>query len=197
MKREELIAKGFTEEQVTDILNMFHANDKQKDEQIKAMTNQIEVDKNIQLKNAELQKQLDELNRAKLTEQEQIELDKKETAKKLAEADKIYNTAKAKEILAGLDVPDTLIGRLVTSDEAETIANANAYKNQFEMYKSQIEKSTKASIQNLDGKPQPTNIPQGENVMNLEKYNKMTLTEKMRWKKENPEEFDTLMSENQ
>lgn len=195
MKREELIAKGFTEEQVTDILNMFHANDKQKDEQIKAMTNQIEADKNIQLKNSELQKQLDELNRAKLTEQEQIELDKKETAKKLAEADKIYNTAKAKEILAGLDVPDTLIGRLVTSNEEETIANANAYKNQFEIYKSQIEKSTKASIQNLDGKPQPTNIPQGDNVMNLEKYNKMTLTEKMRWKKENPEAFNTLMGE--
>lgn len=196
MKRDELLAKGFTEEQVTEILNTYHAYDKEKDNQIKSLSNEVEAGKSLQLQNAELQKQLDDLNKAKLTEQEKLELDKKETQQKLADAKKIYNTAKAKEILAGLDVPDTLINRLVTTDENETITNANVYKSQFETYKEKIEKSTKANIQNLDGKPQPTNIPQQSDSMTLDKFKKMSLTEQSRWKKENQDAYRSLMGEN-
>lgn len=193
MKRDELLAKGFTQEQVTDILNVYHTYDKEKDDQIKALAGEVTTG---QTQNAELQRQIDEINRAKMSEQEKLELDKKETKQKLEEAQKIYNTAKAKEILAGLDVPDTLLSRLVTSDENETITNANTYKTQFETYKEKIEKTTKESIQNMAVKPKPSNIPPNDDVVTLDKYNTMTLTDKIRWKKENPESYDVLMGKN-
>ena len=64
MNRETLLEKGFSEEQVTEILNTFHNSNNEIKKQLEETKKQVEVDK------AELQKQLDAINEANLTEQE-------------------------------------------------------------------------------------------------------------------------------
>ena len=41
MKREDLLAKGYTEEQVTDLLNMFHGINKEKDKKIADLQSEV------------------------------------------------------------------------------------------------------------------------------------------------------------
>ena len=187
MKREELLAKGYTEEQVTDILNTFHGINKENE----TLKSQLQSSKGS---NEELQKQLDAINEANLTEQQKLEKEKAESEKYLANAKRIYNTAKAKDILAGLDVDDTLINSLVSDDENTTISNANLLKTKLEAVKDLAIKKTREEIANLNVKPTPTNIPQESDVMTAEKFNKMSMTDQMMWKRENAEEYNNLFN---
>lgn len=192
MKRDELLAKGYTEEQVTDLLNTFHSINAENNQLKANITTLTENSNSLAEKINGLQKQIDEENKAKLTEQEQIDLNFKQSQQKLDEANKIYNRAKAKEILAGLNVSDTLLENLVSSDEKATIANANEFLNQFNSYKSEIEKKTRESITNIDAKPQPTNIPQGEDVMTPEKFKTLSMMEQKNWKDNNLDAYNQM-----
>ena len=188
MKREDWLAKGYTEEQVTDLLNAFHEVNSEN----KKLQENVAKSKELETKYNDLQKVVEEINKEKLSEQEKIELEKQETEKKLAEANKIYNTAKVKEILAGLNVDDKLLDTLVSSDEETSIANANAFKTQFDNYKTQIVQETKESIVKTDVKPNPTNIPQEDDVMTKEKFLKMSMTSQKMWKDENPDQYHEM-----
>jgi hypothetical protein len=190
MKREELLAKGYTEEQVTDLLNTFHSINSEN----KLLKNEVESKQELVNQNLELQRQLDEINKANMTEQEKLESEKAEVEKNLANARKIYNKAKVKEILAGENIDEQLIDNLVSEDEATTIANANLFKTTLEGLKETVAKQTKESITNLDVKPQPTNIPQGDDTMTAEKFNSMTLTEQVMWKRENAQEYEQIFN---
>lgn len=189
MKREELLAKGYTEEQVTDLLNTFHSINKENDR----LKGELLTKSELENKYNEAQRTIDEINKAKLSTQEQIELEKKEIAKNLSESKKILNRAKAVQVLAGLDIDDELIDTLVSEDETLTLKNATNLKNKFDAFRDTIEKQTKANITNLDVKPSPTNIPQGGNDdMTVEKFNTMSLTDRMLWKKQNEAEYREL-----
>jgi len=190
MKREDLLAKGYTEEQVTDLLNTFHSINSEN----KLLKNEVESKQELVNQNLELQRQLDEINKANMTEQEKLESEKAEVEKNLANARKIYNKAKVKEILAGENIDEQLIDNLVSEDEATTIANANLFKTTLEGLKETVAKQTKESITNLDVKPQPTNIPQDDNTMTAEKFSKMTMTEQALWKRENAQEYENLFN---
>ena len=190
MKREDLLAKGYTEEQVTDLLNTFHSINSEN----KLLKNEVESKQELVNQNLELQRQLDEINKANMTEQEKLESEKAEVEKNLANARKIYNKAKVKEILAGENIDEQLIDNLVSEDEATTIANANLFKTTLEGLKETVAKQTKESITNLDVKPQPTNIPQDDNIMTAEKFSKMTMTEQVLWKRENAQEYENLFN---
>lgn len=190
MKREELLAKGYTEEQVTDLLNTFHSINSEN----KLLKNEVQAKQDLVNQNLELQRQLDEINKANMTEQEKIATEKAEADKYYSNAKKIYNTAKAKEILAGLDIDDQLINTLVSEDETATINNATLLKTKMENLKEATIKQTKDSIANLDIKPNPTNIPQENECMTLEKFNKLSMTEQVVFKRENPEAYEELMN---
>ena len=190
MKREDLLAKGYTEEQVTDLLNTFHSINSEN----KLLKNEVESKQELVNQNLELQRQLDEINKANMTEQEKLETEKAEIEKNLANAKKIYNKAKVKEILAGENIDEQLIDNLVSEDEATTIANANLFKTTLEGLKETVAKQTKESITNLNVKPSPTNIPQGDDTMTAEKFNKMTLTEQVMWKRENAQEYEQIFN---
>lgn len=193
MKREELLAKGYTEEQVTDLLNTFHSINKENDRLKGELLSKSELEN----KYNEAQRKLDDINKANLSVQEQMELDKKETAKNLADSRKILNRAKASQVLSGLDIDDEIIDNLVTEDEATTLRNATKLKEKFDVFRDTVEKQTRANITNLDVKPNPTNIPQGgEDVMTVEKFKSMTLTEQVFWKRENADEYRQLFPEN-
>ncbi len=190
MKREELLAKGYTEEQVTDLLNTFHSINSEN----KLLKNEVQAKQDLVNQNLELQRQLDEINKANMSEQERLASEKAETEKYLANAKKIYNTAKAKEILAGLDVDDQLIETLVSEDESATVNNAMLLKNKFDSLREITIKQTKENIANLDIKPNPTNIPQENDVMTVEKFQKMTLSQQVQWKRNNEEEYENLFN---
>ena len=193
MKREELLAKGYTEEQVTDLLNSFHSAQNEVKKENETLRKELESKSSLEVQNQNLQKQLDAINEANLTEQEKIAKEKEEADRYLSNAKKINNTAKAKEILAGLDIDDTLIATLVSDDENATINNATLLKTKIENVKEVAITTTREQLANLDVKPNPTNISQKDTGMTLEKLNSMSLTDQLMFKRENPDVYAELI----
>lgn len=193
MKREDLLAKGYTEEQVTDILNTLHSVSKDKDKQIADLQSEVLTKSEFETKYNAAQHQLDEMNKANMTEQEKFEAMKKEAEANLRNSKIIVNKAKAKEILSGLDIDESLIDTLVSEDEQATINNANLLKNRFTTFKDTVEKQTRESITNLNVKPETTNVPQQDDgVMTLDKFYKMTNEEQIKFVNENPGAVENL-----
>lgn len=193
MKREDLLAKGYTEEQVTDILNTLHSVSKDKDKQIADLQSEVLTKGEFETKYNAAQHQLDEMNKANMTEQEKFEAMKKEAETNLRNSKIIVNKAKAKEILSGLDIDESLINTLVSEDEQATINNANLLKNRFTTFKDTVEKQTRESITNLNVKPDTTNVPQQDDgVMTLDKFYKMTNEEQIKFVNENPGAIQNL-----
>lgn len=193
MRREDLLAKGYTEEQVTDILNTLHSVSKDKDKQIADLQSEVLTKGEFETKYNAVQHQLDEMNKANMTEQEKFEAMKKEAETNLRNSKIIVNKAKAKEILSGLDIDENLIDTLVSEDEQTTINNANLLKNRFTTFKDTVEKQTRESITNLNVKPDTTNVPQqDDNVMTLDKFYKMTNEEQIKFVNENPGAIENL-----
>lgn len=194
LKREDFLEKGYSEEQITDLLNMFH-NDRQNDltemENLKKTNN--EISQKFNNVNGELQK----IKNANLTEQEKIEKMLKEAQEtveranaKEKSANKVYNKAKAKEILAEYNLDDGLIDTLVTDDEALTLKNVNDWKKAIDNMNQNIIKKTKEEISNIDVRPNPTNVVQQPDGMTQEKFDKMTLTERKLLKDNDPETYE-------
>lgn len=193
MKREDLLAKGYTEEQVTDILNTLHSVSKDKDKQIADLQSEVLTKGEFETKYNAAQHQLDEMNKANMTEQEKFEAMKKEAETNLRNSKIIVNKAKAKEILSGLDIDESLINTLVSEDEQATINNANLLKNRFTTFKDTVEKQTRESITNLNVKPDTTNVPQQDDgVMTLDKFYKMTNEEQIKFVNENPGAIENI-----
>lgn len=185
MKREELLAKGYTEEQVDEVLGIYHQNDKR----VKDLERQIEEDKAVKARNQELQKQIDDINEANLSEQEKLAKKEAEIETRLSNARKIENTAKAKEILASYDVDDELISRLVSDNSEDTVNMANLFKAKIDAIRTSVANETREKLANADVKPTPTNISQDDGTMTLEKFKAMTLTEQLMFKRENPDTY--------
>ena len=192
MKRENWIEKGFSEEQTTDVLNEFHSLNKENDN----LKKQIEALKSQSSKVMELEKQLDEINKSKMTEQEQAEAKKKEADEYYSKAQKIYNTAKAKEILAGYDVDDEIINNLVVNDESQTLTNATKLKELLDFKIENTTKKVKDELSNLNAKPNPSNVPNQDDTMTKEKFSKMTMLEQKQWKEEHLDEYHEMYSKN-
>lgn len=189
MKREDLLAKGYTEEQVTDLLNMYHTQNAE----ISNLNKKLESKNELETKYANLQKQLDDINKANMSEQEKYEQMKKETELNLANSKKIYNKAKVKEILAGYDIEDDIINSFVSEDENSSINGANLFKARLDTIIANTTKKVEEKISNIDVKPNPTNIPQ-DTGMSKEKLSKMTMTEQLEFKRANPEAYENLMN---
>lgn len=188
MTRQELLEKGFTEEQATIYLNDFHAlnNDK------KTLEGKLESlsvkDKEIET----LKAQLDEINKEKLTEQEKIELLKKETEENYKKSSIIVNRAEVKNILAGTNISDELIDTLVSSDKEKSIENANALLNSVNSIKETVKKETIESISNADVKPGTSNVDPNNQTMTWENFSKLSVEEQNEFAEKNPEEFENL-----
>lgn len=196
MKRDDIkniLGENASEEQITNLLNAFHnSNNEQKKEyeELKEKFDSIsaKVSDYDNMKN-----QLDEINRANMTEQEKLEEQKKEIANNLAKSRVIVNTAKAKDILAGLNVDDKIIQKLVDEDEQTTLNSVNALKAMLENQKATVEKQTRESLANIDLTPTMTNVNQAEqDVMTFEKFSQLSAAEQEKFINEHPEEFQNL-----
>lgn len=190
MSREDakkILGENATDEQVSSLLNVFHASEKTLKEEI--------AQKNEELKKYSdydsIKSQLDEINKSKMSEQEKLEQDKQEIAKNLKESKLIVNTAKAKEILAGCNVNDTLLKSLVNEDETTTISNATELLNSFNALKDEVAKKTKEDLTNLNLKPNMNNST-NDDVMTFDKFRTLSTEEQNKFAEEHPEEFEKL-----
>jgi len=186
IKREDLAQKGYTEEQITDILNTYH----KMGEEVKKANDLASQSKNLA---DGLQKQLDDINKANMSEQEKLEEMKKETITKLADAKKTYNTAKVKEILAGYEVEDDIISKLIDEDETTSLNNANLFKNRLDTIIANTTKKTREQITSVDVKPNASNVPQDVG-MTFEKFGDLSIEEQEKFIFEHPTEYQDMMN---
>lgn len=192
MKREQIAELGLSEEQITNVLNLVHESNNQ---QTTSYQSEIARLKDFESKYNDVQKQLDEINKSNMTAQEQIEADRKEAEENLRKSQIILNTATAKDILAGYDVDEELIESLVKGDENSTKEKANKLKSLLD---SKIEATTlkvREELSSLNAKPSPSNVPNQDDTMSIDKFKKLTMLEQKQWKEAHPDEYRELVSQ--
>ena len=192
MKRDDIkniLGEEASEEQITNLLNAFHNSSKEaknKIDELNAKLNQFSDYDDIK-------KQLDDINKANMTEQEKLEAQKKEIENNLKTSRIIVNTAKAKEILAGEVIDEQLIASLVSDNLDDTIAKANMFKTTLTNLKDSVEKQTRESLATANLKPSITNVNQGEDeVMTFDKFAQLSAEAQEKFIAEHPDEFDKL-----
>ena len=187
-KAKEILGVDATEEQITSFLNNFHTIEKEKNDKIQELNDKLSKMGDYE----ESKRKLQEIEREKLSEQEKIDLLKKETEKNVKESKIILNTAKAKVILAGLDLDDDFISTIVSDDLEKTVANAEKLANKFNVVKEQTVLKTNEEIATLDVKPTITNVDPNNNGMTRDKYTKLSEEEQSKFAQEHPTEFSKL-----
>ena len=188
----KILGEDATEEQITNLLNNYHIQESSKVKELEKQINSLNEQNSKYSDYDEIKSKLDEINKANMSEQEKLEAQKKEIETNLKNSRIIVNTAKAKEILAGLDLDDDIISLVVSDDEAKTISSANKLKAKFDMQKENVAKQTKESLANVDLTPTITNVNQNENIMSFDKFNSLSADEQNKWLEENPNGLETL-----
>lgn len=191
-KAREILGENATEEQITNLLNQWHIDESAKVKDLESKVNNLINEKSKYSDYDSIKKQLDDINKANMTEQEKLEQMKKETENNLKNSRIIVNTAKAKDILAGLNVSDTIISKLVSDDETSTINSANELKTMLETQKEQIAKQTKESLVTQNIQPTISNVPQQSDVMTMDKFMQLSADEQNKFMEEHPQEFNNL-----
>lgn len=197
MSREEvkkMLGENATDEQVSAVLNSLHQEKSRADNLEKQLNAQNLINQENESKYKELESKLDAIEKEKMTEAEKLELQKKETEKNLAESKKILSKAKAQEILSTVGITDEEIIKTVISDNIDnTIASATILANKFKSIQEETIKKTKEELANLDVKPAPSNVSQGEKEeMTLDKFFNMSAQEQEKLISENPELLNNL-----
>lgn len=185
---KEMLGEGATDEQISAVLNAFHSSIDAKEKEISSLNSKLQKQNDYDA----IKNELEEIHKANMSEQEKLEEQKKEIAKNLHESKIIVNTAKAKEILAGLPLSDDVINSLVRDDEETTITNANNLKTQIESLKSETDKKVREELANIDLKPSISNVPQDGGSMTWEKFEGLSVEEQNKFAEENPDEFANL-----
>jgi len=188
----ELLGENATEEQITKLLNKFHAKDSEKVKNLEKQVQDITAEKNRYSDYDEIKRQLDEINKANMTEQERLEAQKKEIEANLKSSKLIVNTAKAKEILAGENIQDELISSLVSDNMDETVARVNMFKNTLTSIKDTVAKQTKESLVTADLKPSIPSANPNEDIMTIDKFMDLSSEEQEKFINENPTAFENL-----
>ena len=190
----KILGEDATEEQVTNLLNNFHLNENAKIKDLQAKLEEMQNENSKYSDYDAIKKQLDDINKANMTEQEKLEEQKKEIETNLRNSRIIVNTAKAKEILAGLDLDDDIISLVVSDDANKTIDSANKLKAKFDMQKETVAKATKESLTTLNLDPALPNVNQNNSnvIDSFEKFSNLSAEEQEKWINEHPTEFENL-----
>lgn len=191
MSRDEIkliLGENATEEQITKLLNAYHTNQKDLVDKLNNANTKLNSYKDYD----ELKSKLNSYEQAKLTEQEKIDLANKQAQETLAKANKIYYTAKAKEILAGLEDDDDIISTVVGATEEETIAKATKLANRYNSLKDDVAKKTREELSTLDIKPGINEKDLNTEVMTMDKFMSLSSDEQNKFATEHPEEFARL-----
>ena len=190
---KKILGEGVTEEQITNLLNTFHNANNDSKKKLDDLNKKLEALSDYDT----IKTELTNIKNANMSEQEKFQADKKQVEENLKQSRIILNTAKAKEILAGLELDEDTVNMVVSDDETATINNANKLKNQFTSMKEAVAKKTKEELATLDQKPSISNVPQGEDkIMTKEKFDKLTFAEQKAWKDENLDKYHEFYPQN-
>lgn len=190
-KARQILGENATEEQVTNFLNEWHNEKKAETKQYETQLNELQNKINQYSDYDDIKAKLDEINKANMSEQEKLEEQRKEIANNLSNSRKIYNKAKAMEILAGENVDEKIIDSLVTDNLETTMATINALKTNLTTIKDSVANKTKESLSTLDLTPTMSNVPQ-DNTMTMEKFFSLSAEEQEKFVTEHPTEFENL-----
>ena len=196
MTRDEakkILGENATEEVITNFLNNYHIDESNKIKELQNQVNSLNEQSKKYGDYDAIKKQLDDINKANMSEQEKIEAMRKETELNLKNSRITVSRAKAKEILAGENISDEEIEDLISDDLDKTIARVNRWKALIDNIKSNTEKMTTEKLTNVDLKPTMTNVNQNENAtMTFEKFADMSTEDQNKWLAENPNGLDNL-----
>lgn len=190
-KARQILGENATEEQVTNFLNEWHNEKKAETKQYETQLNELQDKINQYSDYDDIKAKLDEINKANMSEQEKLEEQRKEIANNLSNSRKIYNKAKAMEILAGENVDEKIIDSLVTDNLETTLATINALKTNLTTIKDSVANKTKESLSTLNLTPTMSNVPQ-DNTMTIEKFFSLSAEEQEKFVTEHPTEFENL-----
>ena len=191
-KSREILGEGATEEQITNLLNNYHLEESAK---VKDLENKINDLTQTNSKHSDydtIKKELDDIKKANMTEQEKLEEMKKATEENYRVSRMAVARAKAKEILAGENLTDDDIEDLVCDDLDKTIAKATRWKNNINNIKTNIEQITTEKLTKVDLKPTMSNVNQNDAIMTFEKFSNLSAEEQSKWLEQNPNGLDTL-----
>lgn len=196
MKREELIAKGYTEEQATELLNLFHAENNEIKANNTKLQNDLKVANTTIAELNKVQVAFNQMQQSQMTEQEQVAAMKAEAEKNLAMSKKIVSKAQAKTIFAEIGgIDDAILDTLVSEDLTQTETNAKAL---VELIKSRDEataKKTKEDLANLNVLPNPSNVQKGgddKSQMTKDQFNQLSREERTKIFKEDKALWDKM-----
>lgn len=194
MRREDLLAKGFTEEQVTEILNMHHNESQQVNKENERLKGEIASANEKLAGYSNMEREYTAYKQSQMTEQEKYEAMRKEAEKNLAMSKRVYNEAQAKTILAEIGgIDEAVLNSIVSEDSEKTIANANALVNIIKAKEEETAKKTREDIQKLNVLPTPSNVPSGEKaIKNFDDFDKLSYEEQAKFAEEHPDEFNNL-----
>jgi len=192
MKQKKILGEEATEEQITNLLNNYHIQESAKVKELQTEMANLKEQNNKYSDYDEIKKQLDDINKANMSEQEKLEAQKKEIEKNLKESRITVARAKAKEVLAGEGLTDDQIEDLVSDDLDATISRANRWKETINAIKDATAKVTTENLTKIDLTPTMTNVNQNDDAMTFEKFNKLTAEEQNKWALEHPTEFENL-----
>lgn len=193
MKREELVAKGYTDEQVSELLDLFHANSSNITKENERLTAELDVAKNKIAGLTQIESEYNTFKQSQLTEQEKTALKEKEINENLAKSRIILNSAKAREIFSEIGgIDENVLKSIVTDNEETTVANANALLSQIKNIKEQTVNKTKEELSKIDITPTPSNNLEAETKMTWENFDKLSSEEQNKFAMEHPDEFANL-----
>lgn len=199
MTREEakaMLGETATEEQITALLNKFHIEQDDLRKQVETLENKVSTTEKANTELLGYKKKVEEIEKANMSEQEKLKLEKEELEKAKVETKKLTNSIKAKEILldAGIEkeTVDDLVASIVKDDEVSTIKSAELLASQFKTVKEKTEKQTKEELMNMDLTPNASNKQLKTDIKNWEDFEKLSLKEQNEFIKENPEIFEKL-----
>jgi cell division septum initiation protein DivIVA len=200
MRREELLEKGYTEQQVSELLDMFHKNSANLTKQNQDLASQLDTANNQIAGLKQTAQEYDALKQSQMTDSEklqakikEIEEREKNAAKLLSESQRTLNESKAKVILSEIGgVSESVLKSLVTDDEQTTIQNATELLNQFKSFKEQTINKTKEELSSIDIKPTPSNTNQDAGAMDWEKFSALSDEDQIKFQEEHPDEFAKL-----
>lgn len=194
MRREDLISKGYTEEQVTELLNLFHSENQETTKENERLKGELAGANEKIAGYSNMEKEYNQYKQSQMTEQEKFEAMKKETERNLAMSKRVYNEAQAKTILAEIGgVDESVLSSIVSEDSEKTVTNANALVNMFKTREQETIKKTKEQIQNTNILPNPSNVPDDKGIITtFEEFDKLPYEEQDKFQREHPKEFENL-----
>lgn len=154
------------------------------------------IKKGLDTNKAKWQKEFEE--KSKLTAEELAEKQLKEKLSELEGREKELamrsNTLEAKSMLAGAEIPkehyEKFVGILVSGDGDSTKENVQNFIDTFNETRIGIEKSLKEKYSKI---PAPNSGTSSSGIATQAEFNKLTFSEKMKFKEENPELANKFM----